>query len=146
MSRTILVPVDGSEHSQKALEFAADLCGKTGAKLSLLHVVHALPHDRVLVLGAAAITVNMTGEELRDVGAKVIDAAKAYAAEHGCSDVEAEVVLGDPAHEIVERAKTLDAWMVVLGSRGLSDLAGLVMGSVSHKVMHLAPCTCVSVR
>ena len=146
MSRTILVPVDGSEHSQKAVDFAADLCSTMGAKLSLLHVVQSLPHDRVLVLGAAAITGNMTGEELRDVGAKVIDAAKEHAAKRGCSDVYSKVVLGDPAHEIVERAKAVDAWMVVLGSRGLSDLAGLVMGSVSHKVMHLAPCTCVSVR
>jgi len=146
MSRTILVPVDGSEHSKKAVAFAADLCNSTGAKLSLLHVVQSLPHDRTLVLGAAAITVNMTGEELKDIGAKVLDAAKAHAGEHGCGDVDTKVVLGDPAYEIVERAKALDAWMVVLGSRGLSDLAGLIMGSVSHKVMHLAPCTCVTVR
>jgi len=146
MSRTIVVPVDGSEHSRKALEFAADLCTRMGGKLYLLHVVQSLPLDRTLVLGAAAISVNMTGEELREVGTKVMDAAKAEAAKLGCTDVECDVVLGDAAHEIVECARSLDAYMVVMGSRGLSDLAGLFMGSVSHKVMHLAPCTCVSVR
>jgi nucleotide-binding universal stress UspA family protein len=146
MSRTILVPVDGSEHSRKALDFAAELCTGLGAKLSLLNVVQSLPHDRTLVLGAAAITVHMTPEELKDVGAKVLDAAKAQAENDGVQQIETSVVLGDPAHEIVARAKELDAYMVVMGSRGLSDLAGLFMGSVSHKVLHLAPCTCVCVR
>ena len=36
--------------------------------------------------------------------------------------------------------------MVFLGSRGLGDAKGLLLGSVSHKVMHLAPCTCVAVK
>ena len=36
--------------------------------------------------------------------------------------------------------------MIFLGSRGLDDMVGLMMGSVSHKVMHLAPCTCVAVK
>jgi nucleotide-binding universal stress UspA family protein len=146
MSRTILVPVDGSDHSKKALDFAAELAAELGAKLSLLNVVQSLPHDRTLVLGAAAITVHMSPEELKDVGAKVLDAAKAQAEEDGVKQVDTAVVLGDPAYEIVEKAKALDAYMVVLGSRGLSDLAGLFMGSVSHKVLHLAPCTCVVVR
>lgn len=146
MSRTILVPVDGSEHSRKAVEFAAGMCTGLADKLSLLHVVQSLPHDRTLVLGAAAITVNMSGEELREVGAKVIDAATEEAAKHGCTAVESEVVMGDPAQQIVERAKRIGADMVVIGSRGLSDMAGLVLGSVSHKVMHLAPCTCITVR
>ena len=146
MSKTILVPVDGSEHSRKALEFAADLCKRYEGKLSLLHVLQSLPMDRTLVLGAAAITIHTTGKELEDIGAKVIDAARKLAAEHGVSDVEAQAVVGDPAREIVDRARAIGADMIVMGSRGLSDLSGLVMGSVSHKVTHLAPCTCISVR
>jgi nucleotide-binding universal stress UspA family protein len=129
MSKTILVPVDGSEHSKKALEFAAELGTKFEGQLS-----------------AAAITVHTTGDELEDVGVKVIAAAREIAAAHGCTDVEAKAVLGDPASEIVERAREIDADMIVMGSRGLSDLTGLLMGSVSHKVAHLAPCTCVTVR
>lgn len=147
MSKTILVPVDGSEHSKKALEFAADLCARLdGGKLSLLHVAQSLPHDRTLVLGGAAISVRASPDELEEVGRKVIDAAREIAAEHGCTQVDASSELGDPAAKIVERAKAINADMIVMGSRGVSDLKGLVMGSVSHKVMHLAPCTCVSVR
>jgi nucleotide-binding universal stress UspA family protein len=146
MSKTILVPVDGSEHSKKALEFAAELGTKFEGQLSLFHVLQSLPLDRTLILGAAAITVHTTGDELEDVGVKVIAAAREIAAAHGCTDVEAKAVLGDPASEIVERAREIDADMIVMGSRGLSDLTGLLMGSVSHKVAHLAPCTCVTVR
>ena len=75
MSKTILVPVDGSEHSRKALEFATELCAKFDGRLSVLHVLQSLPHDRVMVLGAAAISVHTTGDELKEIGAKVIDAA-----------------------------------------------------------------------
>ena len=146
MSKTILVPVDGSEHSKKALEFAADYCAGKGGQLFLLHVVQSLPHDRTLVLGAAAITIHDTRDNLEKAGAKVIEAAKQVAAEHGCRSVDTKSVLGDPAAEIVDMATEINADMIVMGSRGLSDLKGLMVGSVSHKVNQLAPCTCVSVR
>ena len=146
MSKTILVAVDGSEHSKKAVEFAAELCSKFDGKLSLLHVLQSLPHDRTLVLGAAAITVHTSTDDLEDIGAKVIDAARQAAAAHGVSNMESKALLGDPASEIIARAEEIGADMIVMGSRGLGDLKGLVMGSVSHKVNHLAPCTCITVR
>lgn len=146
MSKNILVPVDGSEHSKKALEFAAELCGKFDGKLTLLHVPQSLPHDRTLVMGAAAITMHSTGDELAAAGSKVIDAAKQVASQHGCKNVQAQTVSGDPAQAIVKQAEQMGADMIVMGSRGLSDIKGLLLGSVSHKVTHLAHCTCVTVR
>ena len=53
---------------------------------------------------------------------------------------------GDPAKCILAAIDEESADFVVMGSRGLSDLKGLLMGSVSHKVSHLAPCTCVTVK
>jgi nucleotide-binding universal stress UspA family protein len=146
MSKTILVPVDGSEHSKKALEFAAELCSRFDGRLSLLHIPQSLPHDRTLILGAAAITMHSTGDELAAAGSKVLDAAKQLAAGHGCRQVEAQSVAGDPAQAIVKQAERIGADMIVMGSRGLSDIKGLLLGSVSHKVSHLAPCTCITVR
>ena len=57
-----------------------------------------------------------------------------------------EVVGGRPADTIVAAAERDKADMIVMGSRGFSDLKGLLLGSVSHKVSHLAPCTCVTVK
>ena len=53
---------------------------------------------------------------------------------------------GDPADCILETAAREKADMIVIGSRGLSNLKSLLVGSVSHKVSHLADCTCVSVK
>lgn len=50
------------------------------------------------------------------------------------------------SQRIVDSARETHADMIVKGSRGLSDLAGLLVGSVSHKVTNMAPCTCVTVR
>ena len=53
---------------------------------------------------------------------------------------------GDPAERILDCAKREHVDMIVMGTRGLSDLKGLLMGSVSHKVSHLADCACVTVK
>lgn len=146
MNKNILVPVDGSEHSKKALEFACELAAKLHGKLHLVHVAQALHQDKTLVLGGAAITIHSSQEELEKIGRKVIEAAEQLATQHGCGDVEAEVLEGDPAKMIIKAATDNNADMIVMGSRGLSDISGLLIGSVSHKVNHLAPCTCISVK
>jgi len=141
-----VVPVDGSRHSSKALELACDLAGKYGARLHILHVAEPRAEAQTMVLGAAAVTVEASPEELEDAGEKVIAAAKDIVAQHGCKSVDTEVTRGPPAQRILESARDLQADMIVMGSRGLSDIAGLLVGSVSHKVSHRAECTCVTVR
>lgn len=146
MAKRLLVPVDGSEQSRKALEFACELARGMGYSLHLIHVAQSLPHDRVMVLGGAHVTIHASREDLERAGKDVLDACRKLAAEHGLTEPETEVVAGDPAGRIVEAARRLEADMLVMGSRGLGDLKGLVLGSVSHKVNQLAPCTCITVR
>ena len=146
MTNSILVPVDGSAQSKKALEFACRIADKFDSRVYLLHVAQALHQDKTLVLGAAAVTIHSSREELEQAGRKVLDSAEKFARESGCASVERTLTTGDPAEQIVKLAKDKGVEMVVLGSRGLSDLSGLMLGSVSHKVSHLAPCTCVTVR
>jgi nucleotide-binding universal stress UspA family protein len=53
-------------------------------------------------------------------------------------DIQSTVVQGDPANRIMEFAKTEGVDMIVIGSRGLTGMKGVLLGSVSHKVFHLA--------
>lgn len=146
MSKLILVPVDGSEHSQKAIEFAADWAKTHDGKLHLLHVPEPMTGDEVLVMGGASLTLHATREELEEAGNAILAAAVDVAKTAGQSQVETSLVIGDPAHKIVAKADELKADMIVLGTRGLGEWKSLMLGSVSHKVMQLAHCTCVTVR
>ncbi len=57
-----------------------------------------------------------------------------------------EVEDGDPAERILRHAETDKVNLIVMGSRGIGSLRGLLMGSVSQKVSQLAPCSCITVR
>ncbi len=146
MIKNILTPVDGSKHSKKALEFACDLANKYGAKLHLLYVVQGAPVERTMVMGSAHVTFEANHDELKHMGQAVIDAATQIAKENGATITKATLESGPPAQHILGYANSNDIDMIIMGSRGLSDLAGLMMGSVSHKVTHLADCNCITVR
>ena len=146
MINRMLVPVDGSEHSRNALEFACDLAKKYKAKMRLLHVVQAPSGSHTLVLGATAISVQTTREQLQEIGHKIIEAARQYAEGLGCHDVDTQIEGGPPAHQILRCARENEVDMIVMGSRGLNSVTGLLIGSVSLKVSHLAECTCITVR
>jgi nucleotide-binding universal stress UspA family protein len=130
MLQKILVAVDGSEYSKKALDFACELAAKFNASLHIVHVPQGAAADRVMVLG----------------GASVMDAASKIAEEKLPGNVTTALRGGDPAAEIVASAKEYEADCIVIGSRGLGDFGGLLLGSVSHKVNHSAPCTCITVH
>ena len=85
-------------------------------------------------------------ELLKRVGDFILDHAEKIAHGEGAAKIAKAVGDGNPATAILERAEQDVVDLVILGSRGLSDLKGLLVGSVSHKVSHLAECTCVSVE
>lgn len=146
MISNILIPVDGSEHSAKALHIGCDLAVKYGAAVHLLHVTESPIREHTMALGGAAITLHASPDELKQAGSKELEFAREYAVNHGAREVTTEMGSGSPAHRIVDSAREIHADMIVMGSRGLSDLAGLLVGSVSHKVTNMAPCTCITVR
>lgn len=175
MIKTILVPTDGSEHAGKAVLLASDIAEKYGAKLVFLHVMPQGPlpdHLRHLAEaehltdapgpnappGAAAVprgpalttapseSAARAREIYEFVGRQMLDRADRTAREQGASDIATLLLDGDPVKQILEETEKEEVNLIVMGSRGLSDLKGLLMGSVSHKVSHLAKCTCVTVR
>jgi len=146
MISNILIPVDGSTHSKRALELGCDLAHKYGAAVHLIHVTESPVREHTMALGGAALTLHASPSELKQAGSKELEYAQEFARNHGVGEVTTEVVGGNAAQRIVDSAKDIHADMIVMGSRGLSDLAGLLVGSVSHKVNNMAPCTCITVR
>jgi nucleotide-binding universal stress UspA family protein len=137
MFERILVAIDGSEPSRRAIEVAADLARQTRSEVV---VVHVKERD---ITWAGGVDLE-TPEEAQDLADDAVRTLK----DAGIS-ARAEVhsaVFGRAARVILEVTRDAGASMIVLGSRGLSDMAGLVMGSVTHKVLHLAHCPVLVVR
>jgi len=146
MINKILVPVDGSDHSKKALEFGCDLASKYSAELCLMHVFEWVPGSRTFVLGSAYAAIPVKPEEFEKPGRSMLAAATELANSLGVTPVYSECRSGSPAKEILEVAESQGVDTIIMGSRGLSDFGGMRMGSVSHKVGHLATCTCITIR
>lgn len=147
MYRKILVPVDGSEHAFKALDVASALASKNGTTLCLLHVV---PHKEVPsgIKRWARIEHVDAPEALYEtaVAENILTAAGDRSVDCGVGKVEKCIEHGNAARRILEVARAQEVDAIVMGSRGLSDVQGLIMGSVAHKVSHDADCTVVTVK
>jgi len=151
MSKTYLVAVDGSDHGWKALDLAANQAKASDAALIILHVVPYEPipdglQEYAEMEGIAAEELSARFHYGRALGDRLTRDAADRARRAGVEHVTTEVAEGHPANEIVAVSAARKAEMVFLGSRGLSDVGGFLMGSVSHKVMHLSDCTCVAVK
>lgn len=162
MVRKILTPVDGSENANTALEVAADLAAGLDAELKVLHVGLRQAGSREALLERAERSFEKAEREdgwtsdhknwprhlqvLEHMGRMILDDAEAAAKERGAGKVETVLDWGEEGERILHHAKHPYTDMIVMGSRGAGPLQGLFMGSVSHKVFHLAPCTCVTVH
>lgn len=140
MFKRILVPMDGSHGAMKALDMAIRLQNGTDAELLLLTVFR---HHSLLEASTSMVRPGDPGsidEALRDHAKEVADTAKKHAIEQGAKTPRAFVRNGPPARTIVKFAKEREADLIVLGSRGLGDREGYLLGSVSHKVTSLSSC------
>jgi len=137
MFKNILVAIDGSSYSQLALPAAMEVASKFDSEVFVLHVSE---HDRGR---AAAFTLETPAEAT----ILVADAVKT-AREAGitASGQVVEKAAGHVAKAIVETAEANGTDLIVMGSRGLSDMAGMMVGSVTHKVMQTANVPVLVVR
>jgi nucleotide-binding universal stress UspA family protein len=137
MFNNIVLAVDGSDHAHRAVPIAAELAKLAGGKVIVLHVrEHDVTRGQLWELETedeANAVVKRAVEEIKKAGAaadgNVIRTAH-----------------GKVAEALVDSARDHKADVIVVGSRGLSDLAGLVLGSVAHKVIHLSDKTVVVAR
>ena len=128
MFKHILVAVDGSTHSQQALPTAIEVARKFNSDVLVEHVTE---HDRgravVYSSESPADATRLVGNAvklIRDAGITV----KGHLSDVGPGHV---------AKAIVETANANNVDLIVMGSRGLSDVKGLLLGSVTHKVMQI---------
>lgn len=140
MFEKILLAVDGSEQALRAAALAGELARSHGSEsIRIVTVYDAVP--------------GFLGEREQDAiiaaHTRSSEAILAKAKERlgaGGPKIETEILSGSPAEAIVETAKARDVGLIVMGSRGMSDLAGLFLGSQSHKVAAKAPCPVLLVR
>lgn len=144
MFSRILVAVDGSPFAERALKYALDLAKKYGAKLIIVHVVlrrfYAVTPSEAGVLATTVFVKEMEAE-----GREIIKKAEAYAKGEG-ADCECKLVQGVPADEIVKIAESEKVDLIVMGSRGLTEVRAFLLGSVSDKVSHHAKCPTLIVK
>jgi nucleotide-binding universal stress UspA family protein len=127
----ILVAVDHSAPSDRALLAARDLALLSGGEVWVLHL-----REREIGAKTGTVFVAETAEEASaEVDASVELLTEAGVKAHG--QVK-RTLYGYAAREIVAEANETDAGVIVMGSRGRGDLAGLVLGSTAHKVIHLS--------
>jgi len=141
----ILVPMDFSEESSRAAEYALSLAAKLGASVELLHVVE----DPIAsgAWGAEAYVVNVPDliTELEADAKRRLASIKAGYEAHGVP-IETSVVTGSPARTIVALAEGQECRLIVMGTHGRSGLSHMLLGSVAERVVRTAPCPVLTVR
>jgi nucleotide-binding universal stress UspA family protein len=133
MFNCIVFATDGSEYSERALAYARDLTKLHKAELYLVHV-----YPRVLdLLGTKEYDAIA---ELRIAAGNTIIEEAGKALEEAGIDYHTELLEGPMAEAIINVAETRGADLIIIGARGKSSLEGLLLGSVSQKVIYHADC------
>jgi len=146
MFRKILVPVDGSQSALRAARIAAEIARKFDSQVTLLTVLETADIAAAAAGMAGMVWVDTTAGAALDAAAREVLSAASQAMGLPGDRVRQAVLSGHPADMISEvcRSRTYD--LIVMGSRGLSEVGSLFLGSVSDKVSHHAPCPVLIVR
>jgi len=143
--RRILIAVDGSEHSSKAVELGIE-CAKTwGAEIGLIHVrtTHNLPKGFEQY---ARLEHLPPADYLDKLDEQLLAPAEERAKAEGVKKIDRISVEGDPADEILKTAEAYNVDLILIGNRGLGKFSRAFLGSVSTKVLNHAKCTCIVVK
>jgi nucleotide-binding universal stress UspA family protein len=138
----ILVPLDGSEHANHALNMALDLAEKYSAMLLLVSAFHCI----YLQFNPDSDFISFEAMQQCQKGRKsshekiLSEALKTANKVKPNVTVSTKLLKGRPADQIVETAKKDNVNLIVMGSRGLGGLTQLFLGSVSDQVADKAPC------
>jgi nucleotide-binding universal stress UspA family protein len=153
--KNVLVPLDGSEHSLRALETAIQIAKKFDAKITLIHVFSVtatpviMPEPTTLTPSGVPIMtpaeVTKIVETARGVGRDILTDGKQKVESES---IEVQMVLeeGNTVHEITKFAKEAKSDLIIMGVKGIGKLRELLVGSVSEGVIKQAPCPVLIVK
>ena len=144
MISNILVPHDGTEMSDKALEKAVELAKVFKAELVLFHVIEETPVPPSLMLGGDTVLINRARRSARKVLEKGWDKmveVKTHELENDKVNLRGECRYGSASEQILRFAKSNKIDMIVMGSRRLKGIMKIkALGSVTRKVSEIADC------
>ena len=136
----LLVPVDFSEPSKKALDYATLFARKLGARITLLSVIEDAPfaglEENPLAITSQELEAKVKAS-LAGLGARLV----------GQERLEAVLVrAGQPFEEIIKAARALKTDLIIIATHGYTGLRRVVLGSTAERVVRLAPCPVLTVR
>lgn len=139
--KSILVPIDGSAHSEHALQQAKYIAGLSNAALTILYVIDL----NTAVTAFERLSMNTyIPDDIDAQGKEVLEKAKGIIGD--VLHTEYELRVGDPAKIILSYSKDKNMDLIVMGSRGLGAIKQIIMGSVSQYLATHAECPVLVVR
>lgn len=142
LPKNILVPIDFSDHSQRALDYAIELAAKLDAKVHLLNVI-GIPALGIPELGVA-LTASMIDNLVKnnqDALDKLADPRRKLA-----SIGEVMLRTGDTRDMILQACGEVNADLIVMGTHGRRGVSRALLGSVAESVVRTAPCPVLAIR
>jgi nucleotide-binding universal stress UspA family protein len=136
--KTILVALDNSDLSQYVIKSLDQLQIKPATKIILSHVIHSPESDMETMVDRPHVSEEATYKQIEKQ-------LQSYQAKFD-NKSEIEIVVGDPAVEIVRLAHIYQANLIVIGNRGLTGMKRILQGSVSSQVVADAPCSVLVVK
>ena len=141
--KEIVVPTDFSEHSLRALDYAVEIAERFGSDLKIIYVIEPL-------LQAADVSwTSVDFEQLNQTHKASAEKQLAQLVEERLPEglgVGTEILFGKPFVEILKYARRENADLIVIGSRGLSGLKHLLVGSIASRVVQRAHCPVMTVK
>jgi nucleotide-binding universal stress UspA family protein len=136
----ILVPVDFTDYSNRAVDYAGMLAAEFGARVRVLHVIEKFTYS---VTDTIQVVDHYSA--LQAIAQPLIEGLRKRLDERGVA-AEAEIRTGTPYAEILDEAKRFKPDLIVMGTHGRTGLAHALLGSVAERVVRLATCPVLTVR
>jgi nucleotide-binding universal stress UspA family protein len=137
----VLVPVDGSDNSYRALDAALLLKEKLGSSITVVNVIEQVPITHI----ESEKLLSELLEAYKKENQEILSKCSNIATEKGLS-IKTLLLQGNPASVILDYSKKEKFDLVIVGSRGMGKFKQLILGSVSSKIVHHSPCAVLLIR